>query len=110
MAAGKRLVDEPLPVEAGYFGSVAFSPDGKSIAAGYRTGRSDGGVMVWNMAAGNSPSAVLFVVNEGGVESVAFSPDCKTLAAGYGVFGEGGAPWCCGTWRHANGWATFHFP
>ena len=35
VAARKRLVDEPLAVKEGWVGSVAFSPDGKTIAAGY---------------------------------------------------------------------------
>ena len=32
----KRLADDPLPVKEGDVQSVAFSPDGKTIAAGYR--------------------------------------------------------------------------
>ena len=36
VAARKRLGDEPLPVmREGEVRSVAFSPDGKTIAAGY---------------------------------------------------------------------------
>ena len=35
VAARKRLVDDPLPVNEGRVTSVAFSPDGKTIAAGY---------------------------------------------------------------------------
>ena len=38
VAARKRLVDEPLPVKEGIVESVAFSPDGKTIAAGYNVG------------------------------------------------------------------------
>ena len=38
VAARKRLVDEPLPVKEGEVQSVAFSPDGKTIAAGYDGG------------------------------------------------------------------------
>ena len=34
-AARKRLVDKPLPVKEGWVESVAFSPDGKTIAAGF---------------------------------------------------------------------------
>ena len=35
VATRKRLVDEPLAVNEGDVWSVAFSPDGKTIAAGY---------------------------------------------------------------------------
>ena len=31
-----RLVDQPLPVAEGKVSSVAFSPDGATLAAGYR--------------------------------------------------------------------------
>ncbi len=36
VAARKRLADDPLAVKEGNVKSVAFSPDGKTIAAGYR--------------------------------------------------------------------------
>ena len=35
VAARKRLADDPLAVKEGDVRSVAFSPDGKTIAAGY---------------------------------------------------------------------------
>ena len=82
---GKRLVEEPLPVNEGDVRSVAFSPDGKTLAAGYGDVGGGGGVVLWDVAsaerlAGGSPP------REGGRRnSVAFSPDGKTLAAGYGV-------------------------
>jgi len=55
--------------------SVAFSPDGKTLASG----GEDGVVMVWNIASSqgtalNHPSMTIWCV--------AFSPDGKTLAAG----------------------------
>ena len=34
----KRLADDPLPVKEGHVQSVAFSPDGKTLAAGYGVG------------------------------------------------------------------------
>jgi len=37
-ASRKRLLEDPLGVEEGYVRSVAFSPDGKTIAAGYSGG------------------------------------------------------------------------
>ena len=62
--------------------SVAFSPDGKTIAAGYR-GRCVGGVVLWDVAARKRLVGEPLAVKEGDVESVAFSPDGKTIAAGY---------------------------
>ena len=53
VAARNRLVDEPLPVKEGDVRSVAFSPDGKTIAAGYGDGRG-GGVVLWDVAARNA--------------------------------------------------------
>ena len=35
VAARKRLAEDPLPVKEGDVTSVAFSPDGKTLAAGY---------------------------------------------------------------------------
>ena len=35
VAARKRLADAPLPVERGHVTGVAFSPDGKTLAAGF---------------------------------------------------------------------------
>jgi WD40 repeat protein len=44
-AAQSRFVDDPLPMEEGAVSSVAFSPDGKTLAAGY----GGGGVMLWDV-------------------------------------------------------------
>jgi hypothetical protein len=69
---------------------VAFSPDGKTLAAGY-SGRGGGvvGVVLWDVAARQRLGDEPLPVKEGAVESVAFSPDSKTIAAGY-VSGGGG--------------------
>ena len=48
--ARKRLAEEPLPVKEGDVQSVAFSPDGKTLAAGYGGG-GGGGVVLWDVAA-----------------------------------------------------------
>ena len=48
---GKRLADEPLAVKEGCVTSVAFSPDGKTLAAGYAIGGGVGGVVLWDAAA-----------------------------------------------------------
>jgi WD40 repeat protein len=58
--------------------SVAFSPDGKTLASGSKNGT----VMVWQASTGDVLASV-----EGhtlSVWSVAFSPDGKTLASGGG--------------------------
>jgi WD40 repeat protein len=59
--------------------SIAFSPDGKTLATGDRSGNT----YLWNVATA-SKSAPLTDPNSGssGVLSVAFSPDGKFLAAG----------------------------
>jgi hypothetical protein len=45
-----RPAPEPLPVPEGEVQSVAFSPDGKTLAAGYAAGvRGEGGVVLWDM-------------------------------------------------------------
>jgi WD40 repeat protein len=57
--------------------SVAFSPDGKTLA----TGSFDGSVRLWDLAT-RRPIGSPLTRNEYGVNSVAFSPDGKTLASG----------------------------
>ncbi len=86
-AAGyRRLLDAPLDVKEGPVSSVAFSPDGKTIAAGYRAG----GVVLWDAATFKRLGDAPLGVPEGSVWSVAFSPDGKTIAAGYDYAGGGG--------------------
>ena len=108
VAARKRLVDEPLPVKEGNVKSVAFSPDGKTIAAGYgdyrRRRRGAVGRGRAQTPGGRAPG------REGGqCWSVAFSPDGKTIAAGY-ASSAASAGWCCGTWPRANAWRTTPCP
>ncbi len=76
----QRLVDGPLAVKEGSVMSVAFSPDGKTIAAGI--GLGDGGVVLWDVARRKRLVDEPLAVKEGGVWSMAFSPDGKTIAAG----------------------------
>ena len=84
VATRKRLLEDPLPVKEGGVHSVAFSPDGKTIAAGY-AGGDGGGVVLWDVATRKRLLEDPLPVKEGGVHSVALSPDGKTLAAGYGA-------------------------
>src|SRR5947209_4969541 len=53
--------------------SVAFSPDGKTLAAG----GWDGSIRLWDVA--TSKELRQFVGHKGWVKSVAFSPDGRTL-------------------------------
>ena len=90
LAARKRLAAKPLAVKEGNVKSVAFSPDGKTIAAGCSiNGSSGGGVVLWDVAGASDWRTKPLPVEEGDVKSVAFSPDGKTIAAGYGI-GVGG--------------------
>ena len=56
--------------------TVAFSPDGETIASGAQ----DATVKLWRVETGENIAT--FVRNGRGVESVAFSPDGKMMAAG----------------------------
>jgi WD40 repeat protein len=64
---------------------VAFSPDGKTLAAGYRLGfRTGAGVVLWDVAGRKLVVETSLPVTEGFVTRMAFSPCGNILAAGYG--------------------------
>ena len=73
--AGEFEVDNgPFSVEGVY--SVAFSPDGKTLASG----GGDNVIHLWDIGTGKRK--VTLFGHTGGVFSLAFSPDGKTLASG----------------------------
>ena len=69
----------PLTGPSSYVYSVAFSPDGKTLAAGV----TDGTVWLWNLAVPAHPSLMATINGPNGhVYSVAFSPSGGVVAAG----------------------------
>ncbi len=83
--ASRKPVGEPLHQQAKLFGSEVFSPvsslafshDGKTLAAG--SGNKT--VVLWDMAS-RPPSGTPLGGHAGGVTAVAFSPDGQSLATG----------------------------
>jgi WD40 repeat protein len=76
--SGARLLIGSLVGPAAAVNSVAFSPDGKTLAAG----SADGTVRFWNVATQQSAGGSLIDRQARGVLSLAFSPDGKTVATG----------------------------
>ncbi|HKP52526.1 MAG TPA: TIR domain-containing protein [Chloroflexia bacterium] len=71
---GERFAEITSP---GTLFSIAFSPDGKTIASG-----SEDSVTLWDVATRARTGPPYFAENTGWVRSVAFSPDGKWLASG----------------------------
>ncbi len=84
VAGRKRRAEEPLAVTEGSVNGVAFSPDGKTLAAGYG-GLNGGGVVLFDADGRKRRAKDALAVSEGSVIGVAFCTDGKTVAAGYGA-------------------------
>ena len=71
---------------------MAFSPDGRTIAAGFQaTGKGEGGgVVLWDAAAQNRLVDKPLPVKASWVNSMAFSPDGETIAVGFRLLDRGG--------------------
>ena len=75
-----------LTVPDGYADSVAFSPDGKTLATGLTGTQGTGSTLrLWDVAKGTATAPFADQVES--VTTVAFSPDGKTLAVAGGIGG-----------------------
>ena len=77
--ASQQPIDPPLKGHSDHVSTVAFSPDGKTLASG----SSDNTIILWDVASGRPIGQPLRGYNSS-IYSVAFSPDGKTLASGSG--------------------------
>src|SRR5205823_2374590 len=78
-----------LHFDEAYVQSLAFSPNGKTLASAHAVGSDKGGVVLWDPLLRKLSAPKLLPV-EGDVRSVAFSPDGKILAAGCSGGAESG--------------------
>jgi len=91
-ATQPQALGAPLTGHTDWVNSVAFSPDGKTLASG-SCGKRDsdnsclqGEIRLWDVRDATQPQALgaPLMGHTDAVESVAFSPDGKTLASGSG--------------------------
>ena len=69
----------------GFAKTLAFSPDGKTLAVGHGVPRAGGGVELWDVARHSKLAEMPLAGTKGSVLSVAFSPDGETLAGACSV-------------------------
>ena len=83
-ATHRRLAGDPLFTgQQGAITDVAFSPDGKTIAAGYGDRYiKGGGVLLWDVATRRRLADDPLPVKESYVSGVAFSRDGRTIVSG----------------------------
>ena len=75
--ATRQQIGPPLAAHANLIYSVAFSPDGKTLASG----SGDNNIILWNVAT-RQPLGSPLTGHKAAVWSLAFSPDGKMLASG----------------------------
>jgi WD40 repeat protein len=78
----RRPLGKPLRGHKNRVTSVAYSPDGKTLASG----SEDGNVILWDLSAGEAnaePQGRPLAAEAGAVATVAFSPDGQILASGH---------------------------
>jgi WD40 repeat protein len=72
------MVGAPMTGPTSYVWAVAFSPDGRTLAAGV----TDGTVWLWNLADPAHPALIATLTGpQGHVFSVAYAPSGRVLAA-----------------------------
>ncbi len=80
LTTGQESRTIELPPDSYYFLSVAFSPDGKTLAIGCGKDRRSGEVLIWDVARGTTSKTLRG--HTWPVLSVAFSPDGRLLGSG----------------------------
>jgi len=75
--SGQQISSQTLTIHAHNIWTLAFSPDGKTIA----TGSADETIQLWDVASGEEVGDPI-LGHEVGVTSLAFSPDGDVLASG----------------------------
>ncbi len=91
--------------------SVAFSPDGKTLADGGGTRATSEGILeTWDVGTGKPGFSTTSATSLGMVSSVVFSPDGKTIASG--GWSDAGSYWFADVklWNASNGALISQYP